>query len=228
MGLMLMNGLIAPTIYFSKWRGLAVALTATGTGVGGIFFPYIGNQIRKVATWQTAFQAQSVAAASVFLAGLTFRPIKPKRIVTMEDLPPKTLERAKSTVIGARSIVMGARPSSTAGLAAKRTPTVYFQRTVFDSARAQATASSILVPAYALEAAGAQSTMHSWSSGPTCYDKCCDICCPKRCGNRGDEREEDVWLVNPETRSELFRDELLTDYPFRQRASRKIFKIYKN
>lgn len=190
MGLMITNGIIAPTIYFAKWRGLAISITSLGTGIGAMVFPYIGNHVRKIASWQLAFQVQAIAVATIFLAGLTFRPIKPTRVVTAEDVEKNTTERRRSRVLSLRSST-SEDPRIEAG-AAKKVPTMYFKKTLQERGKSTL---SLNMPVQVVENVGAQSAFNKLARKKQL----------QKMGKEGST--ESVLFVHPESKQDFFLED---------------------
>lgn len=180
---MLLNSLIAPTIYFEKWRGLAVAITMMGTGVGGVLFPYMGNEIAKVFSWQRAFQVQAVFCGSLFFSGLTFRPIKPKRIVETNEEP-----KAEAPQALPRKELQG--PSHKT--ADRKQSTIYFKKSIYEPGTRgfQGAMSTI-----ALQEMGAKAAARE-ARGKVLARKL------------HEEKPEDVFVISHEAKQDYFKEEL--------------------
>ncbi|VEN48720.1 unnamed protein product [Callosobruchus maculatus] len=72
--------------YFERYRALATAISVTGTSIGIMAFPIIVNNVFHDMEWRMEFKILAASFGMIVLLVLTFRPIKPTRVVTKKGV----------------------------------------------------------------------------------------------------------------------------------------------
>lgn len=80
-----MNSIVITSLYFTTLRIFAVSIVVCGTGFGTVIFALLGNQLLKLTNWQTSFLIEAALAGTMLPAAMTFRPLRPKRIIFTTD-----------------------------------------------------------------------------------------------------------------------------------------------
>lgn len=82
--------------YFERWRALTTAISVTGTSVGIMVFPILVNNLLKKYSWRTKFKIFSGIFVGLITFMLTFRPIKPTRVIQERKTPDIGIQQSDS------------------------------------------------------------------------------------------------------------------------------------
>ena len=67
--------MVITTLYFNRWRSLAVGLASCGSGIGIFFYPQIVRTVLDRLDWHWYLQIQGAIMIVCLLAAFTFRPL---------------------------------------------------------------------------------------------------------------------------------------------------------
>jgi len=70
-----LTSMVATTVYFSRWRALAVGLASCGSGIGIIVYPLLASHVIDVLNWQWCLRIQAGIIFLCLLLSLIFRPL---------------------------------------------------------------------------------------------------------------------------------------------------------
>lgn len=100
--MMYVTSIVVVGFYFDKWRALATSIAVCGTSTSMIVFPAAMHAFLEEVRWRPKFRIIAGACFLVTLTGLTFRPLKPKRITPLDDSKSPVLSRAPSVELKGR------------------------------------------------------------------------------------------------------------------------------
>lgn len=75
---------------------IAIGIVVCGTGVGTMVFAGLGHFLLNVTTWQISFLVEAALAASMGIAALAFKPLKPIKVQLASSTPVQTTSKMKS------------------------------------------------------------------------------------------------------------------------------------
>ena len=70
-----LTSMVATTVYFDRWRAIAVGLASCGSGLGIFIYPLMARHILDLLNWQWCLRIQAAMLVLCLLLSLRFRPL---------------------------------------------------------------------------------------------------------------------------------------------------------
>lgn len=176
-----MNSIIITSLYFTKFQALAVGIVVCGTGVGTVAFALGGNSLLKIIDWRKVILVEAVIAASMSLVSISFKPLKPIRIVTSQNIPQNEIATSQTQRLPKKH---------------SKDASYYVQGPSVDVKRRK---SSWVTEGHIYEGMGQPNVVVN--KHRSLMSRCCDTIFPCCC-----KRDDKIMMIHPLLKEEIFKE----------------------